>query len=145
MKTCTKCNNIYYPPLEKSFNKKKGTKDGYQNHCKICISEFHKEHYLERKDYYKDKAKKHNADYRLRNLQYTIDFLKEHPCIDCGEKDPVVLEFDHRGDKENNISHMITSSFEKLVDEIQKCDVRCSNCHKRKTAKQFNYYQGIKF
>jgi hypothetical protein len=105
--------------------------------------EVHKEHYQENVSYYKKKALKHNAKYRLRNLQYMVDYLKQHPCVDCPEIDPVVLEFDHRGNKDYNVGEMSNYSLSTIIKEIAKCDIRCANCHKRKTAKQFNYYQGI--
>jgi hypothetical protein len=72
-----------------------------------------------------------------------VDWLKEHGCLDCGEKNPIVLEFDHRGDKEHNISHMVKHQLEKLKLEILKCDIRCANCHKIKTAKERGFYKGI--
>lgn len=144
MKICTKCNFDYPAPLEDFFNKKHDTKDGFQHRCKKCIAEFHKEHYQQRTKYYKNKARKHNAKYRKRNLQFMVDYLKEHPCIDCGETDPVILEFDHRADKDCNISAMTTLSLKRVREEIAKCDVRCANCHRRKTAIQFNYYKDIK-
>jgi hypothetical protein len=28
-----------------------------------------------------------------------------------------------------------------VKNEIEKCDVRCANCHRRKTAKDFNWYK----
>ena len=69
--------------------------------------------------------------------------MEYHHCVDCGESDPVVLEFDHRepGVKKDNIAKLVRYlSIEALQQEIDKCDVRCANCHRRKTAKQFNYY-----
>jgi hypothetical protein len=55
--------------------------------------------------------------------------------VDCGESDPIVLEFDHvRGVKRGEISRLKTMvSLETLAEEIAKCDVRCANCHRRKT------------
>ena len=143
MKICTKCEVDYPAPIEDYFHKRSDTKDGFQRSCKNCVTKWHKEHYKKRTSYYKKKALKHNAKYRVRNLQYIIDYLKKHPCVDCGEKDPLVLEFDHRGDKDYNIAKMHTLSLQKIIDEIAKCDVRCANCHRQKTAKQFNYYKDI--
>lgn len=145
MKNCPRCNVDYPDPPEKYFHKKSSSNDGFQLYCKNCISEFHKDHYKKHKsDYYK-RSLKNNSRYRLRNLQYTVDYLKQHPCIDCGETDPMALEFDHRSDKDYNISNMYTRSIENIKKEIAKCDVRCANCHKRKTAKQLGYYKGIVF
>lgn len=105
----------------------------------------HATHYLENIDYYKEKAVKHNAEYKGRNLQFVVDYLKQHPCVDCGETDPIVLEFDHLRNKRKEVSRLINDcvSIEILVEEIEKCEVRCANCHRRKTAKQFNWYEGI--
>ena len=144
MKICTKCKNDYPVPLENYFNKKSSTKDGFQHCCKKCVALFHKEHYQARTDYYKKKARIHNSEYVIRNLQYTIDYLKIHPCVDCGETDPVVLEFDHLGDKFKAVSQMRHSSLEMISEEIAKCEVRCCNCHRKKTAKQLGWYKDIK-
>ena len=63
-----------------------------------------------------------------------------HPCIDCGENDILVLEFDHRDKKvkTGDINSIIrnSGSLEKLTEEISKCDVRCANCQRRKTARE---------
>lgn len=72
------------------------------------------------------------------------EYLLAHPCIDCGESDIVVLEFDHcRGDKKLAVASMIhrNYSWKVVLEEIGKCDVRCANCHRRKTAKERNHYR----
>ena len=69
--------------------------------------------------------------------QYLVAFLREHPCADCGEDDPVVLEFDHLRDKLFGISKGLTDrNWQDVLDEIAKCDVVCANCHRRRTAKR---------
>ena len=56
-------------------------------------------------------------------------------CIDCSYRDdPRALQFDHvRGEKIRAVSSMVTCSLEHLIAEIEKCDVRCANCHIIKT------------
>lgn len=68
-----------------------------------------------------------------RNRKIVTEHLQTHPCVDCGNTDIRVLEFDHvRGDKLGNVSHAVhrTWSEEKLLAEIAKCEVRCCNCHR---------------
>jgi hypothetical protein len=85
------------------------------------------------------------AKRNARNQTYVISYLLTHPCVDCGEADPVVLTFDHRDPKEKkqNVSLMIANGYalNTLIAEIKKCDVRCANCHRRKTAKQFGWWK----
>ena len=74
-------------------------------------------------------------------------FLSGKECADCGEVDPVVLEFDHieRTEKFKTIARMLSGhySWSSLEKEIRKCDVRCANCHRRKTYRQLTGF-GIK-
>lgn len=68
-------------------------------------------------------------------------YLEEHPCVDCGETDPVVLEFDHvRGKKVDCVTVLTRQGtrWNKLLSEIAKCDVRCANCHRRITCRRVN-------
>lgn len=67
--------------------------------------------------------------------------LETHPCVDCGEADPIVLEFDHvRGKKLAAVSTLARISLKGVVAEVAKCDVRCGNCHRRKTARERNWW-----
>ena len=78
----------------------------------------------------------------MRNKAFILQYLVTHPCVDCGEADPIVLEFDHvKGKKTCDISKMSGHARSLLVieKEIAKCEVRCANCHRRKTRKQFSW------
>lgn len=107
--------------------------------------DYQKKRYHDNIDLSRQKAKEKNQKKRDRNKQFIYEYLLSHHCIDCGEKDPVVLEFDHvRGTKIGSISDLSArNGLEKIQKEMEKCDIRCANCHRRKTAKQFNYYSRI--
>ena len=69
------------------------------------------------------------------------EYLADHPCVDCGESDPVLLEFDHLRDKRADVTQLLWSGFlwSQIEIEIAKCEVRCANCHRRRTAQQRGY------
>ena len=80
----------------------------------------------------------------VHRLQKTVfEFLLEHPCVDCGIKDPRCLEFDHvSGKKEIIISrakHL--GSPRMLAEEMAKCEVRCTNCHRKKSGKDQKHHK----
>lgn len=92
------------------------------------------------------KQKPRNREIWLRNLQFIYDYYSVHPCVDCGESDPIVLEFDHvRDSKIKAVSILVKGrySLEAIQNEIDKCEVRCANCHKRKTAREQSWYGSI--
>ena len=62
--------------------------------------------------------------------------LKLKPCSDCNQSfHPYVMDWDHRPgtDKKGNVSEMLQGSREALLEEIEKCDLLCSNCHRTRT------------
>ena len=99
-------------------------------------------HYQAHKEEYKKRARAFSDKQRLILRDYVWSFLLEHPCVDCSEKNPIVLQFDHLRDKKYTIANMATKgvSLETLKAEIAKCEVRCANCHMKKTAKDFGWW-----
>lgn len=79
------------------------------------------------------------AWHRHQNFLLMIAYLQEHPCLDCGESDPVVLDFDHLPgvEKRFEIARAVNAStraWPTILKEIAKCEVVCANCHRRRTA-----------
>ena len=91
---------------------------------------------------YKDREKLYAAQkrHRVKIRTQLFEFLSKNQCVDCGEKDPIVLEFDHRNTKNKFkiVGKMLSGhySWESVYNEISKCEIRCANCHRRKTYAQ---------
>lgn len=142
-KKCTKCNKRKLLTEFSFRNKGKNTRHAA---CKDCYKRNAKEHYQNNRASYIRKAKVARNKMVEANRTKIFDYLTSHPCVDCGENDPIVLQFDHvRGEKKNAVSIMIGGgySWESLQVEINKCEMRCANCHARKTAKQLGYWHPI--
>lgn len=142
MKTCNSCKET---KEFNEFHKRSRAKDGLQSNCKSCNIDLRLKAY-HNKPGNKEATRLSNLNAMNRNKQYVIDYLNTHPCVDCKESDIIVLQFDHvRGVKDKAISLMVSNavSIETLQNEIDKCEVRCANCHCRKTASQFGFYKTI--
>ncbi len=129
-KACSKCGAVH------DMSQYTWSIKGIKRHskCPKCRSE-------ERIDYYNRHKEDELAykyvrqkDRRDEARAYVWNYLSSHPCVDCHETDPLVLTFDHvRGTKKMNISQMVNQgySIQVLQEEIDKCEVRCMNCHMR--------------
>ena len=111
-KVCTKC-GLEFPIYEFNWrNKKNGTR---RSECKYCHSSY---------------MRTLNTD--KRNLVSKIK--SQIKCQKCGESRSYVLDFHHLDPnvKEATVARMVsnTYSIEKVMDEIKKCIVFCSNCHR---------------
>lgn len=97
--------------------------------------------------------KHHNrlkSDYKRRVRgelkQRLIEYIKTHPCVDCGEDDYIVIDFDHvRGKKKKAISSLINACrpWKEIRAELKKCDSRCANCHRRSTADKLGFWKQL--
>jgi hypothetical protein len=100
--------------------------------CKECQREKSKKHYHANKQAYVNRKKMYVKEVQLK----VREFKTMKGCFDCGETDFRCLDFDHIDPKTKigNVSTLAYGwSYEKLLSEMEKCQVRCSNCHRKRT------------
>ena len=138
-KSCPRCTSV--KPLA-DFPRRTATTTSPGSYCVPCTRAFNRAYYA-KSDCTKQRIRvQGNAKkYRDRNRKLLWEYLRLHPCIDCGETDPLGLEFDHVRPKRNNVSNLVSSCvpWSRIEAEIALCEVRCANCHRRKTARQLNW------
>ncbi len=109
-----------------------GLRDSY---CRPCRAEYKKDHYAANKQRYVANAAARNRRVAIQRTVWLLEYLGDNPCADCVETDPLVLEFDHLGDKKFTIASNFTwMPWNLICDEVAKCEVVCANCHRRRTA-----------
>ena len=134
LKRCGHCRAVL--PVE-AFNWRYRARGRRDNLCRACRAAYHRGHYLANKQRYVDQARDRKQREAQRRTEYLIEFFADHPCRDCGETDPVVLEFDHLSDKRFDIGQALPyRNWESILAEIRKCEVVCANCHRRRTARR---------
>ena len=144
MKYCSRCKKE--KPLDSFYLRTLKSKNiSRQPKCKDCSKALNVEYYARNPDLCKKSSSDNSKNNTRENRVKVVNYLIEHGCVDCGERDPVVLEFDHLKDKKFTISRKISRSWVYVKEEIDKCEVRCSNCHRRKTAKERNWYSYLKY
>ena len=139
---CSRC-RTYRPISDFAFSDMQGQKRQY--YCRSCQSAYRREHYLANKADYVRRAVAQINGRRVMNRIEILRYLSAHPCVDCGEADLVVLEFDHLDpkDKIKPVGRLaMTKRWATVRREIDKCEVRCVNCHRRRTAVQFGWRRG---
>jgi 5-methylcytosine-specific restriction endonuclease McrA len=128
MKTCPDCERVLSREDDYYHFQLSPTSSRVSAYCRACSSTRSSRNWKKRK----------------RDIQEKIiAYLQTHQCVDCGEADWQVLEFDHRDrDKKiDAVSNMVNRcGWPQVEREIAKCDVRCANCHRRKTAKDLDHY-----
>lgn len=91
-----------------------------------------RQHYHDNKEAYMERNRQRKIEMRA-----WVDEQKSVPCMDCEENyPPYVMDMDHRDPKTKvaNINDLIKQgSWKKLKQEVEKCDVVCSNCHRERT------------
>ena len=134
-KVCTKCD------IDKPINEYNWKKRGVlrRSECKACWSKYIRGHYHDNIEYYRKKAIRHMKNRRATARKWRLNYLIEHSCVDCGDDRIPCLDFDHvRGEKVKSISSMVSNGalVRKIVNEVQKCEVRCANCHRIRHARE---------
>lgn len=128
-------------PVE-DFSVRSATRDGRQYYCKECGKKHYKkwaDRTPETKSRYSDWKKVRRDAVRKSYLE----FLKTQICVDCGNSDYRVLEFDHvADDKFAGVAELINRgrNWKDVQAEIAKCEVRCCNCHRIQTMTRGNWW-----
>ncbi len=142
MKICNKCKEN---KQESDFTFKNKSKGYLQPNCKSCDHEFHRIYYIANKNQTLIRNKRNQAKYISSNRSKLIDFLSKNSCVDCGESNLLVLQFDHldRSQKEYEVSRLVNCGWPwtTVEREIAKCAVRCANCHLKRTNVQLGWYK----
>jgi hypothetical protein len=113
-----------------------------RSYCWMCCRIYARTHYRLNRDAYLVRTRKRHKRNREACRRFVREYLSTHPCVDCGETDPVVLDCDHRDrtTKTADVNRLIgVGDVEKVRLEIAKCDVRCANCHRQRTALQLGW------
>ena len=142
LKTCNHCREAKKPSEFNWRYKKLGVR---QPTCRECRKKQQNQWYKRNRESHKAKTWDNKVKRRDEARTYILGYLSSHHCIDCGESNTIVLEFDHvRGRKKMAVAHMAQEgySLEAIRKEINKCEVRCANCHRIRTHKQKGWFRG---
>lgn len=142
MKRCPKC--MLWLSVERFASR--GLGKGLVSYCRSCQSAYCKEHYLRHRTAHNQRRYRNQKGVRRLNRQRLRRYLLGKYCVDCGEPDLCVLEFDHvRGTKCGDIAQMCGEGhdWQRIEEEIAKCEIRCANCHRRKTARERNWWRSV--
>ena len=93
-------------------------------------TEYHKQKSREHYQKYKAKYNERNRLQKQRTREIILEAKKEG-CVKCSEKEPACLDFHHLGGKDATVSSMLGMNDERVEEEINKCVVLCSNCHRK--------------
>ena len=124
-KECTRCGQIKRKVEFARDNR--NTKSGIKSYCKEC-----------------DNKRPDKDTRKLRNKNFVYEYLHKNPCVNCGITDIRVLEFNHiKPGKVADVTDLMHRgvSIRRITEEIDKCEVRCRNCHKERTWEQNNYWK----
>lgn len=128
MKKCYRCKiikNLF------EFSKNAAKSDGLSGQCKECHKILRKEHYIKNKNKILLQVKQTKENY----FEW-YKSLKNKPCKDCGIKYPhYVMEFDHLHSKKFQLGNAAKGYYSKkeVLNEINKCELVCANCHRIRT------------
>jgi hypothetical protein len=113
------------------FNRNKAKKNGVASTCRECMKIYRSRYYKKNKELVMEKASKR----RIELKEWLEDYKSDKKCIKCGMDHPATLDFHHRDESEKEFSiatgiGQLGKGKQSLLDEINKCDILCSNCHR---------------
>ena len=127
MKRCCTCHELR---ALTEFNVRRGASDGLQSRCRSCSRAW----YVANREQHRGNVRRRTVATRIEYKRRLGDYLLEHPCGDCGERDVRVLDFDHEPGhvKRKDIAALVAACgrWSDIEAEIAKCEVRCASCHR---------------
>lgn len=101
--------------------------------------EAQRKHYKDNKEDYRNRSRSR----RKERKEWFRKLMVDKFCIKCGESDIACLDFHHIDPKtkDDTVSRLLAylRSKERILKEIEKCEVLCANCHRK-----FHRYSEIK-
>ena len=106
--------------------------------CRECFSKYKAQRYVALRPQEILRLRRNHDRVVAENRERIAQYLSQHPCADCGESDLRVLDFDHLRDKLMDVKEMMHNGWpwRRILEEIEKCQVRCANCHRRRTSER---------
>ena len=137
MKRCLDCEEI--KPFA-DFAKRSLERGTYQSRCLNCFRIYSKRHYKENGKSSDFSVKRSKRVQEIRDWYRTL--RATWSCIKCGEDHPATLDCHHRDPStkirigtngRSSVSEMVAKGWsrERILEEIAKCDIICSNCHRK--------------
>lgn len=123
MRLCTRCG------IEKPLSEFSKKKESFQSACKSCHSKYHQDWYIRNREMRRSQIRQ-----RMKDIRSWVKSLKVGLfCSKCGEDHPATLQFHHRdpSKKDSNLANIYLKGWskERIMKEIEKCDILCANCH----------------
>jgi hypothetical protein len=102
---------------------------------KTELKEAQHQWYVKNRDRVRHQARNFVRRRRIELRKKASLYKSERGCKSCGEMHPATLDFHHRDgkSKEACVANAIQSgwSWERVLAEIEKCDILCANCHRK--------------
>ena len=136
MKTCTRCGQEKPPSYFAVKGKYKNRETKRQSWCKECNRSYQRQHYLDNRETYIKNATSYTKKMREIAFEFTRQLKENTPCKDCNKSFHFsAMDFDHLEDKSFSIGDACSNgySIERIKEEIAKCEIVCSNCHRIRT------------
>jgi len=114
-KNCSVCNEL--KPLSEYYTRSARNGNPYDR-CKKCFNDYVSKRWISKK---------------INSITH-----KGSKCLDCGisypEEPYVIFEFHHRDPSKKDVdwSKLKLRTDDKIKKELDKCDLLCSNCHRKR-------------
>jgi len=133
-----KCKQCHQNKELSEFDTRDKVKQTVRAECKVCRKAKRKDQVAQYYQRNKEACRERCQKFTQRNRDYVQNIKRSGYCVDCGESRWQVLDFDHRdpSDKKYDIKYLTHHgmSLKKVQAELDKCDLRCANCHRYRHA-----------